>query len=232
MSSTKPLPGYCGARLQNKPGEFCMFRPIKTSAKRRCRKHGGTQLTGIASPSYINGSSCDKYRNLPSRIAGQYIDAQKDPDLLSARNDIALCDARLADLIRRVDAGGGSAIWATLRKADEAKDEAFKSDDQDAFKKCLQSMSLTIKRGAADYAVWADIMDTIERRRKLSETEHKRLVAMQQMITGEQAGLMIGAVSGMVKSGAEKFITAKEDRKAFLSYVANEMRIIAHGRPT
>ena len=91
-------------------------------------------------------------------------------------------------------------------------------------------MSTTIKRGAADYAVWGDIMDTIERRRKLSETEHKRLVAMQQMITGEQAGLMIGAVSGMVKSGAEKSITDPKDRQAFLSYVANEMRIIAHGR--
>lgn len=210
---------------------FCTKYPIKTSRKRRCKKHGGTQPTGIASPNYKDGLSIDKYSNLPARIAGQYIDAQNDPDLLSARNDIALCDARLTDLIWRVDEGGGSAIWESLRKTDEAMKEALQEPlDQAAFQKCIRSMSATIKRGAADYAVWADIMDTIERRRKLSETEHKRLVAMQQMITGEQAGLMIGAVSGMVKSGAEKFITNEKDRQAFLTYVANEMRIIAHGR--
>jgi len=207
-----------------------MTRPIKTSAKQRCKKHGGTQLTGIASPSYINGSSCNKYRDLPSRIAGQYLKAQNDPDLLSARSDIALCDARLTDLIRRVDAGGGSAIWAALRKIDDAMKEALQADDKVVFQKCLVSMSTTIKRGAADYAVWADIMDTIERRRKLSETEHKRLVAMQQMITGEQALVMVGIITGMIKTGAEKHINDKRDRQAFLSEMANEMRTVAHGR--
>ncbi len=207
-----------------------MVRPIKTSAKHRCKRHGGTQPTGMASPSYVNGSRCNKYRDLPSRIAGQYIEAQQDPDLLSTRNDIALCDARLADLIRRVDDGGGSAIWEALRKTDESMKEALQADDKAGFQKCLRSMHLTIKRGAADYAVWADIMDTIERRRKLSETEHKRLVAMQQMITGEQALVMVGIITGMIKAGAEKHINDTRDRQAFLSEMANEMRTVAHGR--
>ena len=207
-----------------------MVRPIKTSAKHRCKRHGGTAATGIASPNYKHGKRCDKYRDLPSRIADQYIEAQQDPDLLSARNDIALCDARLADLIRRVDAGGGSAIWAVLRKTDDAMKEALQADDKVAFQKYLLSMSTTIKRGAADYAVWADIMDTIERRRKLSETEHKRLVAMQQMITGEQALVMVGIITGMIKAGAEKHINDTRDRQAFLSEMANEMRTVAHGK--
>lgn len=188
-------------------------------------------MTGIASPNYVNGAHCDKYRDMPARIAGQYIEAQNDPDILSARNDIALCDARLADLIRRVDEGGGSAIWESLLKTDAAMKDALQPPtDEAAFKKCLIAMTATIKRGTADYAVWADIMDTIERRRKLSETEHKRLVAMQQMITSESAMFMIGAMSGMVKMSVERHVKNKKEVKAVLAEVANEMRMIAHGK--
>ena len=44
-----------------------------------------------------------------------------------------------------------------------------------------------LAQAVGDDAAWHEIMQLIEQRRKLVETEAKRLVAMQQMMTREEA---------------------------------------------
>lgn len=44
------------------------------------------------------------------------------------------------------------------------------------------------------------LYDLIEQRRRLVETERKRLVDMQQMITTEQAMLLVGALLGIIRA--------------------------------
>lgn len=46
---------------------------------------------------------------------------------------------------------------------------------------------------------WPEIVSLIEQRRKLVETERKRLVEMQQMITAEQAAVLIAALTDAVR---------------------------------
>lgn len=46
----------------------------------------------------------------------------------------------------------------------------------------------------------ARLYDLIEQRRRLVETERKRLVDMQQMITSEQAMLLVGALVGIIRA--------------------------------
>ncbi len=49
------------------------------------------------------------------------------------------------------------------------------------------------------HVVWQDVSAYVEQRRKLVETEQKRLIAMQQMMTAEQAALLLGAVAGVIR---------------------------------
>ena len=61
-----------------------------------CYHHGGKSLVGPAVNTYRSGRHS---RYLPVRMAAKYQEAEHDPELLSLRDEIALVDARLADLL-------------------------------------------------------------------------------------------------------------------------------------
>ena len=99
----------CGAKTRD--GDPCRAWPLKGHT--RCRMHGGRSLRGPAHPAFRSG----RYSKvLPSRLLAQYRAAEKDPELTSLRGELALVDARLADLLTRVDSGESGAIWQALLK--------------------------------------------------------------------------------------------------------------------
>ena len=53
--------------------------------------------------------------------------------------------------------------------------------------------------GIADYQAWAELLRAIETRRRLAETERRRLEAMEQMITSERAMLLVAALVDAVR---------------------------------
>src|SRR5918992_3542816 len=73
-----------------------------------CSMHGGKSLVGPAVNTYRSGRHS---RYLPVRMAAKYQEAEHDPELLSLRDQIALVDARLADLLARVDTGESGSLW-------------------------------------------------------------------------------------------------------------------------
>ncbi len=162
----------------------------------RCRMHGGMTPNGLALPQTKTGRY-SKY--LPARLAARYQEASTDGELLHLREDIALLDARLADLLGRVDSGESGAIWRMLRKAFDALQIARLSGNTIGMRDALGEIELLIVKGLADYAAWADVQQVLDQRRRLVESERKRMVEMQQMITSERAMLLMGAVVGIIK---------------------------------
>jgi hypothetical protein len=78
-----------------------------------CRMHGAKTPRGPDLPQFKSG----RYSNfLPTRLAATYRNAAKDPELLSLHSEIALLDARMAELLGRVDTGESGALWGTLQK--------------------------------------------------------------------------------------------------------------------
>jgi hypothetical protein len=176
----------------------------------RCSKHGGKSLAGIASPTFKTGRH-SKY--LPARLQERYAASVADPELLALREDIALLDARLGELLERVDTGESESLWLRL-------DEAWSAYERlpDASPKKSEARGLVawlIRTGATDYAAWGEIQAIVEQRRKLSESEQKRLVAMQQLITTEQAMLFVAAVM----DAARQTVTNRNDLAAFAARV-------------
>lgn len=74
-----------------------------------------------------------------------------------------------------------------------------------------------------DRESWREIRDTFESRRRQVETEHKRLVAMQQMITVEQA---LGLQARLVD-----IVTRHVTDKAALAAIASEVVALQHIQP-
>lgn len=203
----------CGAK--KKDGNPCTRLPIK-DGNGRCRYHGGKAPVGIASPNYKTGRYS---KALPERLRARYYESSSDGDLLAMRDEIALTDARLADMLDRVETGEPGELWAKLSDSYEGLVLAMDEDDSAGMRLALGAMKSLMARGASDWAAWQEIGRLVEQRRKLSESEQKRLVQMQQMISAEQLLVLLGAVADTIKRHVH-------DRQALADLSADIRRLI------
>lgn len=203
----------CGAKTR--AGGTCK-QPAMSNG--RCRYHGGKSLIGPASGTFKTGRYS---KMLPTRLAARYQEAANDPDLLAMREDIALIDSRLADILGRVDTGESGSLWKQAQAEFAVLDAAVKDSDAKALTASLKRMQAMLGRGVADYAAWDEIGDLLEQRRKLVESERKCLVEMQQVLSTGQAMVFVGTVMAVVQKNVP-------DRKQ-LSNIARELQdLLAH----
>jgi hypothetical protein len=127
----------------------------------------------------------------------RYEAAAGDPELLALRDDIAVMETRIAELLARVDSGEASAAWRSLESAWGAVERARR--DPAALAGALAELGAIIRRGVSDYAAWDDVQRAMDAKRKLTEAEQKRLVAMRQMVTAEEAMVFVAAVQSSVR---------------------------------
>lgn len=169
--------------------------------------------SGMVSPHYKTG----KYSKvIPTRLVGRYEEARRDAALLELRDEISLLDSRLTDLLGRVDTGESGAIWAALKGA-FAEYLRIKHDPV----KSIQALNVVddlITRGHADYAAWGEIAAVLEQRRKLVESERKRLIELQGTITTGQAMVLVTALLSSIK-------THVQDRQALASIQNDFIRL-------
>jgi len=195
--------------------ERCRAKAMRGS--HLCYHHGAKTPTGIASPSFKTGKY-SKY--LPARLMDRYNEALADDSLLELRDQIAVVDARLADLLLRVDTGESGAIWKSLQVTWYEMVAARQDGDHAAQAKALNTIGALIKNGFEDNAAWADIRATLLMRKSLVESERKRLVEMQQMISAEKAMVLIAAVASLVKEHVK-------DRDALIAISEGLTRLVA-----
>jgi hypothetical protein len=190
----------CTARSK-RSGERCRRAAIIN--RTTCYNHGGTSPVGIGSATFQTGRYS---KHLPTKLIERFRASDADPDLLALRSEISLIDARLEDVLRRVETSESGQLWRDLRAAYEAASRAQRAGDPARASVHLAEVGSLITRGHADYAAWTDICLLIEQRRRLVESERKRLVDMQAMLTSEQAmaflSSVIAAVSAHVRDPA------------------------------
>lgn len=175
-------------------GERCRNRPA--IGRTLCHIHGGKTPVGIAAPQTVTGRYS---KHLPTRMLATYEASKADPELLALRDEIGLLDARLVDLLKRVDTGESGATWRALQAEYRAYREALAKADVPEMSARLKAIGSLITQGVADEAAWVDVRATVEHRRRLVESERKRLVDMQQMVTGEQAALLVRSLMQAIR---------------------------------
>ena len=114
-------------------GSPCRGKAVK--GRTTCRMHGGTIPRGLALPQTTHGRYS---KDLPARLAGRYREAQSDPELLALRDEVALVDARLGDVLGRVDSGESGALWKQLSNSWQAFIKARRRGYHPAHNKCLR----------------------------------------------------------------------------------------------
>ena len=148
----------------------------------RCRFHGGKSLKGIASPAWKDGRH-SKY--LPTGLRDKYHAAYNDPEMLSLQSEIALIQARLFVLIERVEKGESSHFMDSI-KGMAALFEKARRDGRDLDAAAhLQDLIRLVNQGNAEWMNWQDIFAATEQVRRLTESERKRRVEMQLLLSVE-----------------------------------------------
>lgn len=183
--------GRCGA-LKN--GKYCHRYPV--AGRNRCPKHGGKTPRGSVHHKWKDGRYS---KDMPSRLAERYTKAVEDKELLNLREEIGVIEARIGDLLTRVDTGESGSMWRAIKTNYSTLRKAASSGDQQAFADSLNELGRLITKGSGDYTAWDEVLRTISHRRKLVESERKRLTEMNQMITTEQAMAMLSFVVGVIK---------------------------------
>ncbi len=118
----------------------------------RCRMHNGNAAAGIANGNYKHGRNSKYLTAIPSRLKTAYRQLRERDDLLEQSNEIALIDARLRDVLARVDTGEAGALWRDLQAAlaefEKARAKGIAGvPDMNA---ALERMKMLIERGAND----------------------------------------------------------------------------------
>jgi hypothetical protein len=170
------------------------------AGKNVCYHHGGKSQVGAAVATFKDGRY-SKY--LPERLAERYQEAASDPELLSLREDVALLDARLSQLLARAGTGESAEAWARVQKALKNLRKAEAGGKPERKREARFELEDAIEAGGKDIEVWAEIGDHLERRRKLTESERKRLVDMEQMVRADQAMAFVAAVVSSVRAHVE-----------------------------
>jgi hypothetical protein len=184
-----------------------------------CRFHGGNTPKGINSPHYKHGRYS---KHLPTKLKERYETALKDPDLLSLRNDIAVTESRLTELLEKLDSGGSGKQWENLRKTFRSFEDAVQrrhSKDTDA---AIIALKEVIEKGYEDYVVHKEIQESQEHRRKMTETENKMLIAKQQMISAEQVIALIYLVREVIQRHAFNEIKDNDIRRNLLTAISRD----------
>jgi hypothetical protein len=161
-----------------------------------CYQHGGRSVRGVASGRWKHGRYS---KALPADLATAYERARRDPDLIALRDELALVDARLAALLQTLTTEGGAAVWADLRATWDRMEAAQRAERPAEAAQHLRRIREIVQVGTAAAQTWSEVYDTLELRRRLADTERKRLETLQAVVTAERAMALIGALAASLR---------------------------------
>jgi len=182
----------CGAKKAH--GGTCRALAMRGSA--RCMKHGGKSPKGFASATFKHGLR-SKY--MPQGLGRRFSAAMSDPELLRLEKDVGLVEARLLELIERVDKSGAAQLWANVQGAFAVFQEALHGGDKATVSVALNELGDRINRGAADWQTWGEIMQVIEQRRKLIDSIRKHEVQSAEIVTLTEAQVLFSGMAHLVR---------------------------------
>jgi hypothetical protein len=192
--------GICGHRDRRQLP--CTKKPENGTG--RCKHAGARSGKGLANPAYRHGHFS---RYMPPPLLEIAARAMHDGELLNAARDLALLEARLDQLLRRVDTGETGRTWGalqqewqafreTLRQASSHPNDPAKQEDVN---QRIVALSLLVSRGQGDAQAWMEIEELLEIRRKFIETEGRRREKMQETVDLEEALISYRALVSAVK---------------------------------
>ncbi len=184
--------GRCAAKSKQS-GKRCRKSAVR--GKRVCHMHGGLSTGPRVQKA---GGRYSKY--LPTRLAADYQAALSDRDLGALREKQALIEAFICENLADQQAGRTSAqLWKDAAEASATLERIIGESEDPATRESLSRLQDVIHNGVGRALLRAELMELIERGRRLSETESRAIAQKHQHIDIRQAAALLGAVVAIIK---------------------------------
>lgn len=198
--SAEPVSGRCGAKIKHTdPPRYCMLPPLK--GRQRCRAHGGKTPRGAASP---HAKHLRRSRYATPRIFERVEAFLADPEAMSLREDFAVLEARLGEILAALDAGNSTDAWEEVKSTLAVLVSVIADyiDDEEQLV-ALERHRDAVTRGSASHRSeregWNEIRETMAVRAKLQEAERRREELLEQNMTAAQVAMFVARVAAIVK---------------------------------
>jgi len=181
----------CGAKTRN--GGKCKNKPMGNG---RCRMHGGKTPKGVDSPHFKTGRY-SKY--MPSGLLEIHEEMTNDPQLMSLRENIALTDTLLANLLPRLDTGESGKAWEMVKKLIKTAKHAYHAENLANMMQAFDDMEDLANQRILHYETEKEVRQTLDTRRKLVEAENRITLQQENAISIEQLMLFVSQVLGVIQ---------------------------------
>lgn len=183
----------CGALLKSGTGR-CTVTILYENG--RCRIHSGGAKRGVENPLTKTG----RYSlDLPTRVAARYEQALADPELLSVRDDIALLQGAIVDIMADLkDAEARPDLEAIVKSVDRISAE-WQGWEWTKMRSELASLREALVGRQSQRASMREVRDLIKEKAALVHQENRLLADRQQLITVEQYLLGMRALGAAVR---------------------------------
>lgn len=148
----------------------------------RCYDHGGPTPSGPESANWKTGEH-SRYTLKDKELQAKYMQALEDQNLLSLREDVALVDVKIAEIVETIHE---PASWDEAYGAFERLRLAVTQKDAGRMTEALNDLEKPFDSFKGEKAAWDDLLRILENRRKLVESERKRMVELQQYVAVER----------------------------------------------
>lgn len=181
----------------------------------------GSGYCAVHAPQIESASSADmqeqgRYTGYAGGLEAQYQSALQDRYLLHLRDEIAILDARVKDLLTQAKTGVNAATWKKVSEQWRQFRRAMAADDVKAINALIATIEQSFEEGRRDADLWVDIQSLMEQRRRLVETEQKYLHNTNQMITAEAALVLLSGMITAMKASVRKYVPNSEVTEAIV----------------
>lgn len=201
----------CGGKKQEREPEKGVWsrcsKPNIDSDNYRCKIHGGSTPKATASPHW-KGAGKSGY--LPEELGDRMDEFLKDPSIVSVREDLALANVRLTQLMQEVEVGANADRWLKIQEIMPDLMEAFEKNKPKDLRRLLNKLETLVHEGAESEERWEDISNWINQRRKLSQTETKRLKQGTDTLTYEEVRQVLDIITHTVTSILDEYDLPRE----------------------
>lgn len=192
----------CGAKQKAaaRRGELvkCSGKPMPNG---RCRMHGGNS---VGAPLTAQGRR-SKY--LPVRLLERVTEALDDPDLVALTADIALMDALITERTSELGENTRAELWGRAGVVIDSITEDCIYDPDSMMHK-MAELAEIVENGKGIESRIREIINLTEQKRKLADTEVKRMGVLNQFVSARElaafTGRILEAIETTVKDRSER----------------------------
>lgn len=185
--------------------------------------HGGSNATqevvGTRNPAFKHGRYS---KHLPTDLGDRYAEALASSDLLSLRDEVAVLEARISELLSA--AAPAREHWAAAGEAFAAMRRASAANDAAGMASAASRLDAALRAGSRAGAAWAEVAGLMDRKRRLARDEVRRLSTLGQTITAERAMVLVAALADSVMRNVTDMQARQRVRDDFARLVGTVAR--------